>query len=29
MPGEEAFGLYHHQEYVGMCRGPHVPNTRF
>lgn len=29
MPGEEAFGLYHHQEYVDMCRGPHVPNTRF
>jgi threonyl-tRNA synthetase len=21
-------GLYHHQEYVDMCRGPHVPNTR-
>ncbi|MCM2130740.1 threonine--tRNA ligase [Larsenimonas rhizosphaerae] len=20
--------LYHHQEYVDMCRGPHVPNTR-
>ena len=19
-------GLYHHQEYVDMCRGPHVPN---
>ena len=29
MPGEDAFGLYHHQEYVDMCRGPHVPNTRF
>jgi len=29
MPSEEAFGLYHHQEYVDMCRGPHVPNTRF
>ena len=29
MPVEEAFGLYHHQEYVDMCRGPHVPNTRF
>ena len=24
-----AVGLYHHQEYVDMCRGPHVPNTRF
>src|SRR3546814_5209481 len=22
-------GLYHHQEYVDMCRGPHVTNTRF
>ena len=22
-------GLYFHQEYVDMCRGPHVPNTRF
>lgn len=22
-------GMYHHQEYVDMCRGPHVPNTRF
>ncbi len=29
MPGEDAFGLYYHQEYVDMCRGPHVPNTRF
>jgi threonyl-tRNA synthetase len=29
MPGEQAMGLYHHQEYVDMCRGPHVPNTRF
>ena len=24
-----AIGLYHHQEYVDMCRGPHVHNTRF
>ena len=22
-------GLYYHEEYVDMCRGPHVPNTRF
>ena len=22
-------GMYFHQEYVDMCRGPHVPNTRF
>jgi len=29
MPDEKAMGLYHHQEYVDMCRGPHVPNTRF
>ncbi|MGB1238668.1 MAG: threonine--tRNA ligase [Pseudomonadales bacterium] len=21
-------GLYHHEEYVDMCRGPHVANTR-
>ncbi|BFM21391.1 threonine--tRNA ligase [Gilvimarinus japonicus] len=26
--GEQAVGLYHHEEYVDMCRGPHVPNTR-
>ncbi len=25
MPDETAFGLYHHEEYVDMCRGPHVP----
>ncbi len=24
-----AIGLYHHQEYMDMCRGPHVHNTRF
>ena len=24
-----AMGLYYHEEYVDMCRGPHVPNTRF
>jgi len=29
MPEVEKMGLYHHQEYVDMCRGPHVPNTRF
>lgn len=29
MPEVEAMGLYHHQEYIDMCRGPHVPNTRF
>ncbi|WP_347332338.1 threonine--tRNA ligase [Marinimicrobium locisalis] len=26
--GEKEVGLYHHEEYVDMCRGPHVPNTR-
>ena len=29
MPEETEMGLYFHQEYVDMCRGPHVPNTRF
>ncbi len=29
MPDVEIMGLYYHQEYVDMCRGPHVPNTRF
>ncbi|GEK51838.1 threonine--tRNA ligase [Vreelandella venusta] len=29
MPDEQSLGLYFHQEYVDMCRGPHVPNTRF
>ncbi|HEY0201555.1 MAG TPA: TGS domain-containing protein, partial [Burkholderiaceae bacterium] len=24
MPGETQMGLYYHQEYVDMCRGPHV-----
>lgn len=22
-------GLYHHEEYIDMCRGPHVPNMSF
>ncbi len=26
---QQKIGLYHHQEYTDMCRGPHVPNTRF
>lgn len=26
--GETEVGLYNHEEYVDMCRGPHVPNTR-
>src|SRR5690606_18163006 len=29
VPGDTHMGLYYHQEYVDMCRGPHVPNTRF
>lgn len=29
MPEESHMGLYYHEEYVDMCRGPHVPNTRF
>lgn len=29
MPDEQQMGMYFHQEYVDMCRGPHVPNTRF
>ncbi len=29
MPDEKAMGLYYHEEYVDMCRGPHVPNTCF
>ncbi|MDQ2069210.1 threonine--tRNA ligase [Natronospira bacteriovora] len=29
MPEVQEMALYHHQEYIDMCRGPHVPNTRF
>tara|TARA_Y100001970_G_scaffold294041_1_gene446190 strand:- start:25634 stop:27550 length:1917 start_codon:yes stop_codon:yes gene_type:complete len=25
---DESINLYKHQEYIDMCRGPHVPNTR-
>ncbi|OHV11990.1 threonine--tRNA ligase [Kushneria phosphatilytica] len=28
IPPGETIRLYHHQEYIDMCRGPHVPNTR-
>ena len=28
MPAEKTFQIYHHQEYVDLCRGPHVPNMR-
>ncbi|MCB1662099.1 MAG: threonine--tRNA ligase [Pseudomonadales bacterium] len=26
---DDSPGLYHHEEYIDMCRGPHVPNMRF
>ena len=29
MPNERHMALYFHEEYVDMCRGPHVPNTTF
>lgn len=29
MPDEQQMDMYFHEEYVDMCRGPHVPNTRF
>ncbi|SEO79529.1 threonine--tRNA ligase [Aquisalimonas asiatica] len=29
MPDVTHMALYYHQEYVDMCLGPHVPNTRF
>ncbi|MAZ79814.1 MAG: threonine--tRNA ligase [Gammaproteobacteria bacterium] len=29
IPDNEEIALYFHQEYVDMCRGPHVPNTKF
>ena len=29
MPNETQMGLYYHQDYLDMCRGPHVPNTKF
>ncbi|MBR7890099.1 threonine--tRNA ligase [Marinomonas sp. A79] len=28
-PEVTEMGLYYHEEYLDMCRGPHVPNTRF
>jgi threonyl-tRNA synthetase len=28
IPEDEIIKLYHHEEYIDMCRGPHVPNTR-
>ncbi|AVJ56034.1 threonine--tRNA ligase [Idiomarina sp. OT37-5b] len=29
IPTDAKPGLYHHQEYIDMCRGPHVPNMKF
>jgi len=29
IPETEHVALYIHQEYIDMCRGPHVPNIRF
>ena len=28
IPKDEIIALYHHKEYVDMCRGPHVTNTK-
>ena len=29
IPDNEIIALYHHEEYIDMCRGPHVPETRY
>ncbi|MEY8203516.1 MAG: threonine--tRNA ligase [Bermanella sp.] len=29
IPKDATPALYHHQEYIDMCRGPHVPNMKF
>lgn len=29
IPQDATPALYHHEEYIDMCRGPHVPNMRF
>jgi threonyl-tRNA synthetase len=29
IPKDARPALYHHEEYVDMCRGPHVPNMKF
>ena len=28
IPDGETIALYHHEDYVDMCKGPHVPNSR-
>lgn len=29
IPKDSAPALYHHEEYIDMCRGPHVPSMKF
>ncbi len=29
IPKDSSPALYHHEEYIDMCRGPHVPNMKF
>ncbi|MGH1440785.1 MAG: threonine--tRNA ligase [Cellvibrionaceae bacterium] len=29
IPKDAQPALYHHEEYIDMCRGPHVPNMKF
>ena len=29
IPEDEVIALYHHNEYIDMCRGPHLINTKF
>ena len=28
IPQDEVIALYHHEEYIDMCRGPHLTNTK-
>ena len=28
IPKDEVIALYHHEEYIDMCKGPHVTNTK-
>ena len=29
IPDDEIIAIYHHEEYIDMCRGPHLTNTKF
>jgi len=29
IPNNEIISIYHHEEYIDMCRGPHLTNTKF